>query len=757
MTCLIAPRKTPQLGSQSRSQTPDLPNERRQGNSIPDTVCDGVHNSPVAYNWDVVIPGVGPSPTSSNDFIHRGPNNPNLMITEDGWSTAPTASRKYNSDLPAPYALERLQGNGYHVSGQVAIMPNGGLPMANVPWFHRPPEHFVRFPDNRFPFLPPPPRGPHPYMGGYPADSHMLHGHMDYAQMPGPMHEETQKRYQDMPIEDGLQPSFPCQLPYNAYQPSEYASYFAIPPLEPFSDYSFVFDSNRPHQGRMHLSSPLRHAAFDIQHHPNNQLPQPNHIADLRPHQPRYPFEYGPIPVSPPQFFFTSPQNLLTPVIPARVADAGMKNHKSQSTPPNNDFHRRTFLPKKSIGPNPAPQTQRGIRQSSHSAQNIPTSGNIRLARRVNNLSHQPRSPLLEQFRNTRDKRWELKDIFGHVVEFCVDQHGSRFIQQALEEATNEDKESVFSEIVPGNIEVLVRDVFGNYVIQKFFEFGTPLQINILTAAIEDQVDELSIHIYGCRVVQKALQIISEEQQSSIIRRLEPHILKCIKDAHGNHVIQKLVEAVPPERLDFLPVICTNIPDLATHPYGCRVLQRCLEYLPINYTRPLLNAINNCTMDLINDQYGNYVIQFILEQGQNHDKATVLSSIRGKLVLLAQRKYASNVCEKALMCTDSESRSILINEIMIATPCVPGENPILTMVKDQYANYVLQRALTLSEGEQREAFFSQVKPLLVELRRSTMNYSKPLVSIERLMDKYSSQSLTTDFSGLDETSTHTEL
>ena len=56
------------------------------------------------------------------------------------------------------------------------------------------------------------------------------------------------------------------------------------------------------------------------------------------------------------------------------------------------------------------------------------------------------------------------QDIFGHIVEFSGDQHGSRFIQQKLEEATDEEKQRVFDEIVPIKTTQLIQDVFGNYV-----------------------------------------------------------------------------------------------------------------------------------------------------------------------------------------------------------------------------------------------------------------------------------------------------
>jgi pumilio RNA-binding family len=139
------------------------------------------------------------------------------------------------------------------------------------------------------------------------------------------------------------------------------------------------------------------------------------------------------------------------------------------------------------------------------------------------------------------------------------------------------------------------------------------------------------------------------------------------------------------------------------------------------------------------------VIQFIIQQGRPQDKSRVISKIRGNLIQLAQHKFASNVCEKALICADADTRRLLINEIM--TLHSDGQSAILTMVKDQYASesvitsclaiiqliiscedYVLQRALIVVESDQRESFFHQVKPVLAALRKSTTAYNRPLIS-----------------------------
>ena len=75
------------------------------------------------------------------------------------------------------------------------------------------------------------------------------------------------------------------------------------------------------------------------------------------------------------------------------------------------------------------------------------------------------RSKLLDDFRNSRMPNLQLRDVIGHFVEFSMDQHGSRFIQQKLERANNAEKDLVFKEILP-NAPDLMTDVFGNYVIQ---------------------------------------------------------------------------------------------------------------------------------------------------------------------------------------------------------------------------------------------------------------------------------------------------
>ena len=77
-------------------------------------------------------------------------------------------------------------------------------------------------------------------------------------------------------------------------------------------------------------------------------------------------------------------------------------------------------------------------------------------------------------------------------------------------------------------------------------------------------------------------------------------------------------------------------------------------------------------------------MQFVLERGTPHDRSLMISKLRGQMLNMSRHKFASNVCEKALVTADYESRRLLIEEIM--SPKQDGVSPIVTMMKDQFAS-----------------------------------------------------------------------
>lgn len=361
------------------------------------------------------------------------------------------------------------------------------------------------------------------------------------------------------------------------------------------------------------------------------------------------------------------------------------------------------------------------------------------------------RSPLLEEFRSrgTR-RRLDLADIQGHVVEFSKDQYGSRFTQEKLDLASEEERQLVFDEILLSAREVM-NDVFGNYVVQKLFEFGTPQQCTLLIDQMRGHVVKLSLCTYGCRVVQRALECVPLAEKLLLSLELEPQVLACVKDQNANHVVQKLLERLPPEAVDFVPrAFQGNVQTLASHCYSCRVLQRVFEHCREDQSRPLLEELMARPSIAMEDQYGNYVMQWIILHGTDVDRKRIIQVTKGNMLRLSLHKFASNVVEEVVRHSPDADREELIEETMkpVFAPRAaqasalvghfgPNETleiPVLLMMKDQYGNYVVQRLLEHAQGTQRERLITHIRPFLQHMKRFSTGFTKHLNAIERLLD-----------------------
>jgi len=335
------------------------------------------------------------------------------------------------------------------------------------------------------------------------------------------------------------------------------------------------------------------------------------------------------------------------------------------------------------------------------------------------------RSPLLEEFRANRHRRWDLTDIRSHIVEFSSDQLGSRHLQTKLDSASFEERQMFFDEILP-NIMQLSTDLFSNYVVQKAFEIADHSQKLALVKAMEGHILQLSLQMYGCRVIQKAIEHVFVDEQVAIVKEIERDVLKCARDQNANHVLQRILERVPADRIRSIPEACEGqVYALATHPYGCRVLQRILENL--SEVRPLIEELLKYTQNLMQDQYSNYVIQHLLERGTKADRSAIISHVRGQLVPLSRHKFASNVIDKVILCADEEERRMLTDEILF------DPTAVTIMLKDQFANYCLQKFMLVVQGPQREPLISRVADSLLNIRKYSGTVSKHLMAIEKFI------------------------
>jgi len=105
-------------------------------------------------------------------------------------------------------------------------------------------------------------------------------------------------------------------------------------------------------------------------------------------------------------------------------------------------------------------------------------------------------------------------------------------------------------------------------------------------------------------------------------------------------VVQKVLNSLKEQETssDFIyDEIIQQFYDVATHKHGCCVLQRCIDHSSDNQLKKLANEIVENSIDLVQDQYGNYVVQYLLEQrGINSEKVKISKRLAENFVVLSK-------------------------------------------------------------------------------------------------------------------------
>merc|ERR1719193_208442 len=292
------------------------------------------------------------------------------------------------------------------------------------------------------------------------------------------------------------------------------------------------------------------------------------------------------------------------------------------------------------------------------------------------------------------------------LFAFVTDQEGSRFLQENLGSATTEQLWKTFNHLKRDFV-TISQDVYGNYIAQKYLELGSDELRSAVLETLLPHISSLSLQLYGCRVVQKLLAFGAWEHKSLVAKQFQGSIMKYVYDQNGNHVIQKLIECLNPKEIGFVvDEISGYTCRLAMHPYGSRVIQRLLTRVSRKKAQLLLNEIKRHTVALSKNQYGNWIIQWIIKHCVLERREVVVQLI-GHVAELSKEKFASNVIEQLFKRSSRADTSALAEELL-EDDSSRGCSTLVTLVNDQFGNYVVQTLLDSSSGEFRQRLLASL-------------------------------------------------
>ncbi|BGP18489.1 hypothetical protein JCM10213_001195 [Rhodosporidiobolus nylandii] len=305
-----------------------------------------------------------------------------------------------------------------------------------------------------------------------------------------------------------------------------------------------------------------------------------------------------------------------------------------------------------------------------------------------------------------------LEDLQGDMLPLCKDQFGCRYLQKKLEDGNPEHRDMIYNEIFPHFAE-LMTDPFANYLAQRLLEFATDEQRDALIESISGELVSISLNMHGTRAVQKMIDYLSTQRQvQSLILALNLNVVTLIKDLNGNHVIQKCLNALPPEDNQFIyNAVATHCIEVATHRHGCCVLQRCIDHASESQRIQLVTEITYNSLTLVQDAFGNYVVQYVLDLNDNRFIEAIVRQFLGNVSALSAQKFSSNVVEKCIRVADATGRRAIIDELLV-------KNRLERLLRDSFANYVVQTALDYAEPAQRAQLIETIRPILPMIRNT---------------------------------------
>ncbi|KAL5844277.1 hypothetical protein ACOSQ4_010235 [Xanthoceras sorbifolium] len=303
-------------------------------------------------------------------------------------------------------------------------------------------------------------------------------------------------------------------------------------------------------------------------------------------------------------------------------------------------------------------------------------------------------------------KSSSLAEVRGCIYSMAKDQNGCRFLQRVFDEGTYLDVQIIFNEVI-GHVVELMMEQFGNYLVQKLLTVCSEeqrMQILLMVTKEPGQLVRICLNTYGTRVVQKLIETLKTRQQISLVKAaLRPGFLDLIKDLNGNHVLQRCLQCLSNEDNEFIfDAAAKFCVDIATHRHGCCVLQRCIAHSIGEHRDKLITEISTNGLHLAQDPFGNYVVQYIIELKIPSVIANLHSQFEGHYVHLSRQKFSSHVVEKCLR-NFGESRSQVVHELL----SVPHFEQLL---QDPFANYVIQSALAATKGPLHASLLEAVRP-----------------------------------------------
>ena len=302
--------------------------------------------------------------------------------------------------------------------------------------------------------------------------------------------------------------------------------------------------------------------------------------------------------------------------------------------------------------------------------------------------------------------------------EYLCSQKGAKAIQKSLPKFSSECRTMLIT-VLNSSLSIVMTDIYGNYFMQEFIRSCNDNQLILILNYIASNYVQIAKDYSGTHVLQALLDMTNGNivQEQIVLSAIKEKEIEMAYDNNATHVLQKIITTIPEERREELSkVIINNIRNLCFNSNGiCLVKKMIKETKNVNNIEKITNIIKDNCLEISQDPYGNYVIQYLFEEWDKNTISPIIDILVDNISTLSIQKFSSNVSEKLIELVDDYKKIVIFNKLF-------KERELLSLLKNKYGRFVLQKAVKIMQKDKKD----EIKNILLHINLSSQKESNHL-------------------------------
>lgn len=208
----------------------------------------------------------------------------------------------------------------------------------------------------------------------------------------------------------------------------------------------------------------------------------------------------------------------------------------------------------------------------------------------------------------------------------------------------------------------------------------------------------------------------TDEEKEFFLEKYFPNFKELSFDKNGNHIIEKSLSKVKVNILNrFSNIILDNFIEFSSDVYAIKIIKIFVLRVSNNsdfFIKLEEIIFKNLSYCIINE-YGNYLIQTIIENWNKKYSIRIINSFNGNLINLTINKYSSNVYEKLIHKLDKEAVDPLINEFLEKSK---DPSLIYSYLKNHFFPFVFKKSISYLNKTNIIQIVNIIVPLLEKIK-----------------------------------------